>query len=234
MLDRVRANSPISGSEFGVALAALLFLRWADFEEAEREAIAAFDDVDYEPVLPARFHWRSWCNIHDPRELQYIFRELPSALDRFSNSRHDAMATQLHRVAPAVEKLTRFPADALAHLIHWLADQPFETPKDRRVLRDALDNVLEKKFERYSGQFHTPVQVAALMVQLAQPKFGESVYDPCFGSAGFLTAALESVESRDHVRLGNTRYASGKQPLHLAGIEINQDAYVIGLTRLVL
>ena len=234
MLDRVRANSPISGSEFGVALAALIFLRWADFEEAEREAIAAFDDVDYEPVLPAKFHWRSWCNTDDPHELEHIFRELPSALDRFSNSRHDAMATQLHRVAPAVEKLTRFPADTLAHLIQWLADQPFETPKDRRALRDVLDNVLEKKFERYSGQFHTPVQVAALMVELAQPKFGESVYDPCFGSAGFLTAALESVESRDHVRLGNTRYASGKQPLHLAGIEINQDAYVIGLTRLVL
>lgn len=234
MLDRVRANSPISGSEFGVALAALIFLRWADFEEAEREAITPFDDVDYEPVLPAKWHWRSWCNIDDPRELEHVFRELPSALDRFSDSRHDAMTTQLHRVAPAVAKLNRFPADTLAHLIHWLADQPFETAKDRRSLRDVLDNVLERKFERYSGQFHTPGQVAALMVELAQPTFGESVYDPCFGSAGFLTAALESVESRDHVRLGTTRYPSGKQPLHLAGIEINQDAYVIGLTRLVL
>ena len=234
VLDGVRANSPVSGSEFGVALAALIFLRWADFEEAEREAIAAFDDVEYEPVLPAKFHWRSWCDVRDPGELEHIFRELPLALDRFSNSRHDAMATQLHRVAPAVEELARFPADILARLIHWLADQPFETPKDRRGLRDVLDTVLEKKFERYSGQFHTPIQVAALMVKLAQPKFGESVYDPCFGSAGFLTVALESVESRDHVRLGNTRYASGKQPLHVAGVEINPDAYVIGLTRLVL
>lgn len=234
MLDRVRANSPISGSEFGVALAALIFLRWADFEEAEREAIAAFDDVDYEPVLPAKFHWRSWCNIHDPRELKQHFRELPSALDRFSNSRHDAMATQLHRVAPAIEKFARFPTETLTYLIQWLADQPFETPKDRRTLRDVLDSVLMKSFERYSGQFHTPVQVAEIMVELAKPKSGESVYDPCFGAAGFLTAALDSFELRDNVQLGNTTYASGKQPLHLAGVEINHDAYVIGLTRLVL
>ncbi|REJ90690.1 MAG: hypothetical protein DWQ35_15940 [Planctomycetota bacterium] len=234
MLDRVRANSPISGSEFGVALAALIFLRWADFEEAEREAIAAFDDVDYEPVLPAKFHWRSWCNIHDPRELEYPFRELPSALDRFSNSRHDAMATQLHRVAPAVEKLTRLPADTLAHLIHWLADQPFETPKDRRALRDVLDFVLQNTYDKFAGQFFTPIQIAALMVELAKPKSGESVYDPCFGSAGLLTAALEIAEHRDHVRLGGSTYAPGKQPLHLAGVEINQDAYVIGMTRLVL
>ncbi|HAH46353.1 MAG TPA: hypothetical protein DCM07_16165, partial [Planctomycetaceae bacterium] len=234
MLDRVRANSSISNSEFGVALAALIFLRWADFEEAEREAIAAFDDVDYEPVLPTKFHWRSWCNIHDPCELEHIFRELPSALDRLANSRHDAMATQLHRVALAVEKLTRFPAGTLAHLIHWLADQPLETPKDRRALRDVLDFVLQNTYDKFAGQFFTPIQIAALMVELAKPKSGESVYDPCFGSAGLLTAALEIVEHRDHVRLGDATYTSGKQPLHLAGVEINPDAYVIGMTRLVL
>ncbi|ODA32136.1 N-6 DNA methylase [Planctopirus hydrillae] len=236
MLDRVRATSPISGSEFGVALAALIFLRWADFEEAEREAIAAFDDVTYEPVLPARFHWRTWCNIRDPRELEHLFQELPSALHRFANSRHDAMATQLHRVAPAVEKLTRFPADALTHLVYWLSEQPFETPKDRRALRDVLDFVLQNTYDRFAGQFFTPVQIAALMVELAKPKSGESVYDPCFGSAGLLTAALEIVEHRDHARvhLGGATFASGKQPLHLAGVEINPDAYVIGMTRLVL
>ncbi len=220
--------------EIGVALAALIFLRWADFEEAEREAIAAFDDVNFEPVLPAKFHWRSWCNIHDPRDLERLFRELPSALDRFSNSRHDAMATQLHRVAPAVEKLTRFPTDTLAKLIYWLSDQPFETPKDRRALRDVLDFVLQNTYDKFAGQFFTPSQVATLMVGLAKPRSGESVYDPCFGSAGLLTAALENVEHRDHLQLGGATYAPGKQSLHLAGVEINHDAYIVGMTRLVL
>jgi type I restriction enzyme M protein len=220
--------------EIGVALAALIFLRWADFEEAEREAIAAFDDVNYEPVLPAKFHWRSWCNIHDPRDLERLFRELPSALDRFSNSRHDAMATQLHRVAPAVEKLTRFSTDTLAKLIYWLSDQPFETPKDRRALRDVLDFVLQNTYDKFAGQFFTPSQVATLMVGLAKPRSGESVYDPCFGSAGLLTAALENVQHRNQHQLGGATYAPGKQSLHLAGVEINHDAYIIGMTRLVL
>ena len=229
MLDRVRANSPISSSEFGVALAALIFLRWADFEEAEREAIAAFDDVDYEPVLPAKFHWRSWCNIHDPRELERLFRELPSALDRFSNSRHDAMTTQLHRVAPAVEKLSRFPADTLAHLIHWLAEQPFETPADPIAVRDIFDELLRKSGDRWAGQFFTPKPVVELMVALSEPKFGESIYDPCFGSAGLLT------ESFDYVRGHQpTEVRSGRPPLNIAGVEINPDSFVIGLTRLVL
>ncbi len=220
--------------EIGVALAALIFLRWADFEDAEREAIAAFDDVKYEPVLPVKFHWRSWCNIHDPRDLEKLFRELPSALDRFSNSRHDAMATQLHRVAPAVEKLTRFPTDTLAKLIYWLSDQPFETPKDRRALRDVLDFVFQNTYDKFAGQFFTPSQVATLMVGLAKPRSGESVYDPCFGSAGLLTAALENVEHRNQHQLGGATYAPGNQSLHLAGVEINHDAYIVGMTRLVL
>ncbi len=232
ILDRVRGRIP--AHEIGVALAALIFLRWADFEEAEREAIAAFDDVNYEPVLPAKFHWRAWCNIYDPRDLERLFRELPSALDRFSNSRHDAMATQLYRVAPAVEKLTRFPTDTLAKLIYWLSGQPFETPKDRRALRDVLDFVLQNTYDKFAGQFFTPSQVATLMVGLAKPRSGESVYDPCFGSAGLLTAALENVEHRDHLQLGGATYVPGKQALHLAGVEINHDAYIVGMTRLVL
>ncbi len=234
MFDRVRTTPPISGSEFGVALAALIFLRWADFEEAEREAIAAFDDVDCEPVLPAKLHWRSWCNIHDPRGLEYTFGELASALGRFSNSRHDPMAAGLHRVAPLVEKLSRFPADTLARLVDWLAHQPFETPGDRRALRDVFDSVLAKTYGRFAGEFFTPKPIAALMVAMGNPKLGESVYDPCFGSAGLLTAAFESVAQQDRFTLGSSNYASGKEPLNLAGVEINPDAYIIGLTRLVL
>ena len=45
LLDRIRAVSPMDSHEFTQGLAALLFLRWADFQEAELEAMAAFDDT---------------------------------------------------------------------------------------------------------------------------------------------------------------------------------------------
>ncbi|MFC1652134.1 N-6 DNA methylase [Planctomycetota bacterium] len=233
MLDQVRADSPLANREFNVGLAALMFLRWADFEDAEREAIAAFDDIEYKPILPAKYHWRTWCSLV-PSELKHLFRELSSVLASFANSRHDFMATQLHRIAPAVENISHFPPDTLACLIGWLAREPFETPTDRRALRDVLDTVLLNTIDKSSGQFFTPVQIAALMVEMAKPKFGESIYDPCFGSAGLLTAALDVVEHGEHVKSGKTAYASVKQPLHLAGVEINAEAFVIGMTRLVL
>ncbi len=233
VLDRVRANSPLTNSEFSTGLAALIFLRWADFVEAEREAVSAFDDANHKLKMPVSLQWRSWCDVRDPRELERIFHKLPKALDSFPSSGHDGIAAQLHHIAPAVETLSRFPADSVAHLIEWLGLQPFETPSDRRALRNVLDTVLLKTVDKFTGQFFTPAQIAAFMVEMAQPKYGESIFDPCFGSAGLLTAALEFVEVRD-VTSGKSECATGNPPLHLAGVEINQGAYIIGLTRLVL
>ena len=39
------------------SIAALIFLRWAEFQEQEREAIAAFDGVSYAPALPDELRW---------------------------------------------------------------------------------------------------------------------------------------------------------------------------------
>ena len=46
-------RNELQAHDISVTLAALLYLRWADFQEAEQEAIAAFDEADYNPVLPA-------------------------------------------------------------------------------------------------------------------------------------------------------------------------------------
>jgi type I restriction enzyme M protein len=158
-----------------------------------------------------------------------VFRELPGALERFSNARPDSLATQLHRVAPAVEKLARFPAESLAYLVHWLSNQPFETHADRVAIRDVLDEVSRRSGDKWAGQYFTPKLVVELMVALGDPKFGESVYDPCFGSAGLLT------ESFDYVRHSQpAEVRSGRPPLKISGVEINADTFVVGLTRLVL
>lgn len=231
MLDRVRANSPISGSEFGVALAALIFLRWADFEEAEREAIAAFDDVEYKPVLDFQYHWRSWYRAY-ASQLPQILRDVHFELEHVKFSRlfcHDSLCSQLSRIAPAVEKLTRLPGDTVAQLIHWLADQPFETSGDRLAIRDILDEVSQQWGDKWAGQYFTPKLVVELMVALGEPKFGESVYDPCFGSAGLLTEAFDYVREHQPAEV-----RSGRPPLNIGGVELNGDSFVIGLTRLVL
>ena len=48
------------------------------------------------------------------------------------------------------------------------------------------------------GQFRTPRHVIRMIVQLVDPRIGETAYDPAAGTAGFLVAAW------DHIRLANS------------------------------
>ncbi|MCD0458674.1 N-6 DNA methylase [Roseiconus lacunae] len=223
----------MSASDFGVAFAALIFLRWADFEEAEREAIAAFDDAEYEPVLPTRYHWRSWCNAY-PNVLKDTVGELPTVLGNLLNRRDNAFATQLGRVANGLDPLQILDGVILYELVSWLAKQPFETPKDRLKLRDLLDEVLRQSLDREYAPHTSPHLLTKLMAALAGPQQGESVYDPCFGSAGLLTSALDAASRGQKVASSGAKYLPGTAPLRLAGIEVDPRSYLIGLTRLVL
>lgn len=230
LLDRLCADSPLVSHEFIQGLAALLFLRWADFQEAELEAIAAFDDIAYESVLPPSLHWRTWHHMR-PKELQFFLKQrLPEALDGLNNSRHNSLATQLHRMVSPLQRLSRLPTSILVNLVQWLAVQSFETPHARRQLLDTFDSILQSSKDKHPGEFRTPSHVVKLMVALAAPARGESIYDPCFGSAGLLTSAIDYASQNSEQ--GTVRY--DQTGMRISGIELNESAYIIGLIRLVL
>jgi len=228
LLKGLRGELP--AHDIAQALAALLYLRWADFQEAEDEAIAAFDDTEYEPVLPGSLHWRSW-HVFRPEELAGLFADrLPSTLEQLGNARHNPLATHLHRIAGAVRTLGRMPSEILKVTTRWLADEPFETPDNRRRLLDTFDAVLDRTLDKASGQFRTPPAVARIMAELAAPMVGERVYDPCFGSASLLTAAWDHARRQDKARFSR----GGLPTLSISGVERDPSAYVIGLLRLAL
>ncbi len=230
LLDRIRAVSPMDSHEFTQGLAALLFLRWADFQEAELEAMAAFDDTSYEPALSSSLHWRTLYQQHPQNLRHFLADHLFSALSRLSNSRHNPLATQLHRIASPLQKLIEFPEPSLAALIKWLADQPFEAPHDRRQLLEIFDSILQSNQDKNRGEFRTPSHVAKLMVTLAAPTTGENIYDPCFGAAGLLTNAIDYAAQNSE----QSKVRNSENGLRVSGIELNESAYIIGLTRLVL
>jgi len=57
------------------------------------------------------------------------------------------------------------------------------------LIRDFADSAGKK-----GGEFYTPRDVVRLMVQIADPRQGMSVYDPCSGSGGMLILSKEYVE----------------------------------------
>jgi type I restriction enzyme M protein len=67
------------------------------------------------------------------------------------------------------------------------------------------------------GQFRTPRHVIGSIVEIIDPKIGETIYDPAAGTAGFLVAAY------NHIRLANS------SPSAIAEVELDGKKHKRGL-----
>lgn len=89
---------------------------------------------------------------------------------------------------------------------------------------DLFEHVLRQiKQAGELGQFRTPRHIIRAIVEMVDPKIGETVYDPAAGTAGFLVAAY------NHIRLANstdqaieTVEVDGKPQLRGLGDRLNQ------------
>ena len=64
---------------------------------------------------------------------------------------------------------------------------------------DLFEHVLRQiKQAGELGQFRTPRHIIRVIVEMVDPKIGETIYDPAAGTAGFLVAAY------NHIRLANS------------------------------
>lgn len=87
------------------------------------------------------------------------------------------------------------------------------------LIRDFADSAGKK-----GGEFYTPRDVVRLLVQIAQPSEGMSVYDPCSGSGGMLILSKEYIEEN----------GGDGQNLHLAGQEKDGSVWAISKMNMLL
>jgi len=84
---------------------------------------------------------------------------------------------------------------------------------------------------RNGGEYYTPRPLIRAIVQVVNPKIGETIYDPAVGSAGFLC------ESYDYLRAGTKltpKQLNQLQTSTFYGKEKKSLAYVIGIMNMIL
>jgi type I restriction enzyme M protein len=141
-----------------------------------------------------------------------------------------------YRFAPVLDTfvpvLRRTPLPVLASLQRWLSGLDLATREGRIEAARVLDLLVRYMvdWDRLGGvgPFYTPEWIAEFMVALADPRPGETVWDPCFGLGGLLAAASRRLHS------GQTRIASPTGNAHVVGTEIDPRAYIVGLARVAL
>ncbi|MCZ4506731.1 N-6 DNA methylase [Streptomyces sp. ActVer] len=77
---------------------------------------------------------------------------------------------------------------------------------------------------RLGGEFHTPRDVVRMMVQLVDPRPGDTVYDPCAGTGGMLIEAHEYVGE----------HGGDPHQLMLCGQDVNGSSWLMGTMNMLL
>lgn len=156
-----------------------------------------------EAIPRERMRWSSWANAMAGEQLVRFVRDevfpfFADIGDRFGMS----FMTQA--------RLSIDEPTVLAQIVTLVNELRLEQA-DPDTKGDMFEHVLRQiKQAGELGQFRTPRHIIRTIVDLVDPKIGETVYDPAAGTAGFLVAAY------DHIRLANSS-THGRGDVELEG-----------------
>jgi type I restriction enzyme M protein len=189
----------------------VMFLKFLDDLESVHAQEAELDGQRYKPIIAAPYRWRDWAAREDgltgDELLAFINQD---ECHRADGSRGAGLFAYLRGLAGSGEKGSQREVVAnvfkgvqnrmvsgyllrdivnKVHRIHFTSSEEIHTLSHLyesmlREMRDAAGD---------SGEFYTPRPVVRFMVQVTDPRLGETVLDPACGTGGFL------VEAYDHL-----------------------------------
>lgn len=208
--------------------ATLLLLRWIDLHDLDEEALAASERRPPQTFLPHALQWRHW-NLPSPTSaiIDKLYN-LTNHLEILSSKTDYSELGFLQALAAPLRRILAANLVDLIDFIFWLSNLPCGGQRERQVLLEILDQVIADTGSSYDGMFSTPVNIARLVVALANPQLDDRIYDPCFGTGNFLVAAWQHAERNRvaHFRKNNLK--------KVTGVEINERIFFIGMTRMLL
>jgi type I restriction enzyme M protein len=171
----------------------LFFLKAFDETESRREEEAAFEGGEYQRLLDGEFRWSAWATKTNR----------PDEMLAFVNNKLWPHLRGLHD-GPAAERISRIFSSVKNHQTRGVSFARVVAEVNKLHFSDQTDvYVLSEIYERllkdvaqvagYAGEFYTPRHLIEAMVKVVKPRLGDRIYDPCFGSAGFLWMAANEI-----------------------------------------
>jgi type I restriction enzyme M protein len=196
-------RGPVDAADFKTYVFPLLFFkRLSDVHDEEYQAALAEGGGDEEYALfpqnyrfqvPADCHWRDvravTTNVGQAlhKALRGIERANPETLYGIFG---DAQWTNKERLSDAL----------LRDLIEHFSQISLGNQTERGDILGQAYEYLIKKFadatNKRAGEFYTPRPIVRLMVNILDPREGESIYDPACGTGGMLLEAVHHVRQR--------------------------------------
>lgn len=239
--DQLRADS-VDPRNYVEQLAWLFFLKAFDEMESRREEEAAFDDMPYRRRLDGQYRWSSWSSMTNrpDKMLEFVDGKLWSHLKGFGETSdteqfaNDPVAEKFRRIFSTVRNHSRRGA-SFARVVQQVDRLHFSDASDVIILSEIYEGLLKDvaaDSAGYAGEFYTQRHIIRAMVEVVRPKIGDRIYDPCFGTAGFLAESAEFI--RNTAGTFSSRHLDLLQRGTFYGIENKPLTYLLGTMNMLL
>ncbi len=247
-IDRAMRNDEGLSSELDYAeqTSWLLFLKYLDDLEQERQDQAELEGRDYTPILDEAYRWQTWAAPKDEDGeinhnaaktgqdlIDFVNGKLFPYLKTFNASDAD-VDTLEYKVGEIFSELAnRFRSGySLREVIDIVDTLDFGSTDAKHELSDLYETRIKRMGNagRNGGEYYTPRPLIRAMIKVVDPKIGETIYDGACGSAGFLCEAWDYLRRPD---LSSEEWET-LQRRTFYGQEKKSLAYVLGVMNMIL
>lgn len=193
----------------------LLFLKYLDDLETEREEQAELNGKEYRRLITGFNRWSAWAapkkengeldviNAMTGDDLvEFVNQKLFPSLKHFKDTAvsPDTLEYKIGEIFDELRNKINSGYN-MREIINKIDSLHFQSADDKHEMTVLYEDKIKRMGNagRNGGEYYTPRPLIRTIVRVVNPRIGETVYDPACGSAGFLCEAFnymqEQVES---------------------------------------
>ena len=247
--DIMRRSNCAGALQYVPELTWILFLRILDERETREEEEAEAVGTEFIPSLSKPYRWQDWAAPEGAKrgELQngsrgdmfeFVNGKLIPNLKKLKDKSDPSPRQKvISEIFSGVERTRIDTEKNFLDVLDKVHEISAESVDSTHVftLSQVYEGLLLKMGEKGNdgGQFFTPREIIRAVVRVVNPKVGETVYDPCCGTGGFLAQAYEYMRDQLGAKATAGQYERLKQETFF-GREKENLIYPIALANLIL
>ncbi|MBR2123621.1 MAG: N-6 DNA methylase [Acetobacter sp.] len=224
----------------------ILFLKYLDDLEKEREEEALLRGEPYTPLIEAPYRWTRWAvpkkddgSLDRDKALtgddliRFVNEELFPYLKDFKH-RAAHVETIAYKIGEIFSEIkNKFNSGySLRDVLELTDTLSFGSQEQKHELSVLYEDKIKRMGNagRNGGEYYTPRPLIRAMIALMAPKIGETIYDGAVGSAGFLCEAFRTLRPQAQT----TSDLETLQQKTFYGVEKKSLAYIIATMNMIL
>jgi type I restriction enzyme M protein len=225
----------------------LLFLKYLDDFENDKESAAKLNNDKYTRLISNEFKWTTWAapktadgKIDYNTALtgddlkDFVDNKLFPYLKKF-RADADSADTLQYKIGEIFSELKNKIQSgySLREAINKIDELKFRSNEDKHEMSSLYEDKIKNMGNagRNGGEYYTPRPLIKTIVKVVNPKIGDKIYDGAVGSAGFLCEAYEYLRSSKELTVKEFELLQKKT---FYGKEKKSLAYIIGVMNMIL